>query len=130
MFVSTAYAQASADQGGALGSVLVPMILIFVVFYFFLIRPQQKKAKQHKEMLNAMRRGDKVDTGGGIPPEELTKLFDPFYTTKPVGQGTGLGLSISHGIVQKHNGAIEVESEVGKGTTFTVRLPIEGIGDE
>ena len=70
------------------------------------------------------------DTGGGIPPRELSKLFDPFFTTKPVGQGTGLGLSISHGIVQKHNGSIEVESEVGKGTTFTIRLPIEGIGHE
>ena len=70
------------------------------------------------------------DTGGGIPPGELSKLFDPFYTTKPVGQGTGLGLSISHGIIQKHNGSIEVESEVGKGTTFTIRLPIEGIGHE
>ncbi len=70
------------------------------------------------------------DSGSGIPPEALSKLFDPFYTTKPVGQGTGLGLSISHGIVQKHNGTIEVESEMGKGTTFTVRLPIEGIVHE
>jgi PAS domain S-box-containing protein len=66
------------------------------------------------------------DTGVGIPPENLRKLFTPFFTTKPVGRGTGLGLSISYGIVRKHSGTIEVRSEVGKGTTFAVRLPIEG----
>jgi signal transduction histidine kinase len=65
------------------------------------------------------------DTGSGIPPENLEKLFEPFFTTKPVGQGTGLGLSVSYGIVEKHDGTIEVESTVGKGTTFTVRLPIK-----
>jgi len=70
------------------------------------------------------------DTGTGIPPEHLAKLFDPFFTTKEVGKGTGLGLSISHGIVQMHNGTIEVESEVDKGTTFTIHLPLEGIRDE
>ncbi|MFQ5570608.1 MAG: ATP-binding protein [Rhodothermales bacterium] len=64
------------------------------------------------------------DTGVGIPPENLSKLFNPFFTTKPVNQGTGLGLSISYGIIEKHNGRIEVESEVGQGTTFTIYLPI------
>lgn len=67
------------------------------------------------------------DTGSGIPPENIPKLFDPFFTTKEAGKGTGLGLSISHGIIQKHNGTIAVESEVGKGTTFTVRLPINDV---
>ncbi|CAO3355414.1 preprotein translocase subunit YajC [Azospirillum melinis] len=68
MFVSTAYAQTAAPAGGG-GDMLVqfaPLILIFVVFYFLLIRPQQKKMKEHKAMLSAIRRGDRVVTGGGI----------------------------------------------------------------
>jgi two-component system NtrC family sensor kinase len=66
------------------------------------------------------------DTGGGIPPEIINRIFDPFFTSKEVGKGTGLGLSVSHGIVEKHGGTIAVESKVGTGTTFTIRLPIEG----
>lgn len=65
-----------------------------------------------------------TDTGSGIKPEHLDHIFEPFFTTKPVGKGTGLGLSVSYGIVHQHGGTIEVESEEGKGTTFTVRLPI------
>jgi len=63
------------------------------------------------------------DTGEGIPDENIGRLFEPFFTTKEVGQGTGLGLSISHGIVERHGGAISVESRVGRGTTFVVSLP-------
>lgn len=63
------------------------------------------------------------DTGKGIKPENLPRVFDPFFTTKPVGKGTGLGLSLAYGIVKKHSGRIEVRSEVGQGTTFTVTLP-------
>ena len=65
------------------------------------------------------------DNGKGIKPEHLNKLFEPFFTTKPVGQGTGLGLYLSYEIMQKHNGSIEVDSEPGKGTTFTLTLPIK-----
>jgi signal transduction histidine kinase len=65
-----------------------------------------------------------ADTGKGIPPELCSRIFDPFFTTKEVGKGTGLGLSISYDIIKKHNGEITVESEVGKGTTFTVKLPV------
>ncbi|MBI5938513.1 MAG: PAS domain S-box protein [Betaproteobacteria bacterium] len=82
--------------------------------------------------LSSDRAGDYVwikvaDTGKGIAPENLNRVFDPFFTTKPVGKGTGLGLSLSYGIVQKHHGRIEVASELGKGTAFTVWLPVSQI---
>ncbi len=64
------------------------------------------------------------DTGMGIPEKDLSRIFEPFFTTKEVGKGTGLGLSITYDIVKKHNGDITVQSEVGKGATFTVRIPL------
>ena len=64
------------------------------------------------------------DNGMGIPPGDLSRIFEPFYTTKDVGVGTGLGLSISYGIIEKHGGTIEVESHKGKGTTFAISLPV------
>jgi two-component system NtrC family sensor kinase len=64
------------------------------------------------------------DTGGGIPPENISRLFSPFFTTKPLGQGTGLGLSIAYGVVKMHHGAIQVKSQVGKGTIFVITLPV------
>jgi len=74
--------------------------------------------------------GDKVwieiaDSGCGIPEDIRQKIFDPFFTTKPVGKGTGLGLSLSYGIIQNHNGRIELDSVVGQGSTFRIILPIQ-----
>jgi two-component system NtrC family sensor kinase len=78
--------------------------------------------------LGARNEGDHVlieisDTGVGIAPENLTKIFDPFFTTKEVGRGTGLGLAVCYGIVTEHGGRLEVQSVIGKGTTFTISLP-------
>jgi two-component system NtrC family sensor kinase len=69
------------------------------------------------------------DTGHGITPEDLGKVFDPFFTTKETGKGTGLGLSVTYGIVKRHSGHINITSEVGRGTTVEVRLPL-GMPDE
>jgi signal transduction histidine kinase len=66
-----------------------------------------------------------ADTGAGIPPEHLGKLFTPFFTTKQVGQGTGLGLAIVYGIIKMHRGQINVRSQVGQGTAFTIQLPVK-----
>jgi two-component system NtrC family sensor kinase len=64
------------------------------------------------------------DSGTGMSPETVSQIFDPFFTTKKVGEGTGLGLSIAYGLIQKHNGKIDVKSQVGKGTVFTVVIPM------
>ena len=65
------------------------------------------------------------DNGAGMTHDMLEKIFDPFFTTKKVGSGTGLGLSIAYGLIQKHNGTISVQSQLEKGTRFTISLPIE-----
>jgi len=65
------------------------------------------------------------DNGSGIPAQDLNKIFDPFYTTKPVGKGTGLGLSIIYGIIESHGGIIICQSQLNQGTSFTITLPIE-----
>ncbi len=83
--------------------------------------------------ISVKQEGDSVvikfsDTGEGIKKEDLRKVFEPFYTTKPVGQGTGLGMSITYRVIKNHNGEILVDSELGKGTTFTIKLPINYSG--
>ena len=71
-----------------------------------------------------------ADTGSGIPAVNLKRIFDPFFTTKPVGKGTGLGLSICFGIIHQMDGDIDVESTVGKGTRFNIRLPLSPVDQD
>jgi two-component system NtrC family sensor kinase len=82
-------------------------------------------ASDHEKWINIEIR----DTGEGIEPEHIPHIFDPFFTTKEVGKGTGLGLSVTYGILQKHGGRIEVQSEQGIGTTFVIMLPAEKADD-
>ena len=100
------------------------------VFMNLLVNAAQAIEVRGKITLSTGQEGDWVwvkviDTGKGIQAEDMPNLFDPFFTTKPVGEGTGLGLSVSYRIMEKHHGRIEVQSEVGKGTTFVVWLPIQ-----
>jgi CheY-like chemotaxis protein len=86
-------------------------------------------ADRNEVRVGLVNEGDRVkitveDTGSGMPPEVQRRIFDPFFTTKPIGVGSGLGLAICHGIISGHGGEIQVESEEGKGTTFTVWLPV------
>ena len=99
------------------------------VFMNLLINAGQAIAERGVITLACGHEGDEAwisiaDTGCGIPEETLGRIFDPFYTTKPIGRGTGLGLAISYRIVEKHHGRIEVESRVGQGTSFRVVLPL------
>ncbi|HEX8822992.1 MAG TPA: ATP-binding protein, partial [Archangium sp.] len=89
--------------------------------------------KSHEIRITTTHEGEWVvvavkDSGIGIPPENRARLFDPFFTTKPIGEGTGLGLSICHGIIVGMGGRVEVESEVGQGSTFRVFLPMRADG--
>jgi len=70
------------------------------------------------------------DTGPGIAPADLPHIFEPFYTTKKEGKGVGLGLSVCYGIIERHNGKIDVTSVVGQGTTFIIEFPLHSIEDE
>ena len=100
------------------------------VFMNILVNAAQAIEGEGTIFIKTFQDGDTIkiqftDTGKGIPPENLTKLFEAGFTTKPPGEGTGLGLAICHQVIEAHHGNIEVESEVGKGTTFTITLPIE-----
>ena len=102
------------------------------VFLNILVNAAHAIEKQGEVTITTRREGEEVtvaihDTGSGIPEEIKTRIFEPFFTTKEVGKGTGLGLSISYDIIKKHKGSIEVESSAQTGTTFTIRLPIEGV---
>jgi two-component system NtrC family sensor kinase len=98
------------------------------VFMNLITNAAQALGEKGRIKITTVREGGKAvisvtDDGPGIPSDVLPHIFDPFFTTKDVGEGSGLGLSIVHGIVERHGGSISVDSEVGRGTTFTVTLP-------
>ncbi|MBI3815213.1 MAG: PAS domain S-box protein [Nitrospinae bacterium] len=98
------------------------------VFLNIIINALQAMPEGGTLLINSREEADNLlvtisDTGMGIPQENMSKIFDPFFTTKDVGMGTGLGLSVSYGIIEKLGGRIEVQSEVNKGTTFTIAIP-------
>jgi two-component system NtrC family sensor kinase len=99
------------------------------VFLNLMVNGAHAIEKQGTIRLRTWQEGHEVcvavsDTGSGIPEEIKSRIFEPFFTTKEVGKGTGLGLSISYDIVKKHGGTIDLESTVGVGSTFTIRLPL------
>ncbi|RME64986.1 MAG: PAS domain S-box protein [Nitrospirae bacterium] len=105
------------------------------VFLNIILNARDAMAEGGTLTINLMQRDTAVevsftDTGVGIDREILDKIFDPFFTTKGPSRGMGLGLSICYGIIKDHNGSIEVSSEKGKGTTFTVRLPLEDVSND
>ena len=101
------------------------------VFMNLLVNAAQAIENQGNIHITTRENGDNVeivvsDSGQGIAAENLSRIFDPFFTTKEVGKGTGLGLNVTYNIVKKHHGTIDVQSEPGKGTTFTIQMPIGG----
>jgi signal transduction histidine kinase len=99
------------------------------VFLNLLVNAAQAIPERGTITLRTTCNGDHVsiavaDSGIGMPPEVRDRIFDPFFTTKPIGKGTGLGLSVAYGIIEKHGGRIDVDTAPGKGTTFTITLPV------
>jgi signal transduction histidine kinase len=86
----------------------------------------ERELRVRSELVGDMIRVEFADSGPGISPEVMGRLFEPFLTTREVGKGTGLGLSIAYGIVEAHGGRVWAESEVGKGATFIVEIPVRG----
>jgi len=117
----------------------IPLILcnpgqLNQVFLNLLMNAVQAIEKHGEIRIETRREGADIvivisDTGCGIPEEKLGRIFEPFFTTKDVGKGTGLGLSISYDIVKNHGGEITVESSIGQGSRFTIRLPIRSIAE-
>ncbi|MBK7285289.1 MAG: hypothetical protein IPI83_14060 [Sphingomonadales bacterium] len=102
------------------------------VFLNLIVNAEQSIEGQGRIWVRTGREGETVwveiaDEGQGIPAKYMSRIFDPFFTSKPVGQGTGLGLSPSYSIVRRHNGRIDVDSEPGCGSRFRIWLPIKHI---
>ncbi|MCK9295648.1 MAG: response regulator [Desulfobulbaceae bacterium] len=122
-------AEISLEYGEGLPRVKASPQQLNQVFMNILVNAAQSIEKKGKITIKTWSEKNSVrvaisDTGCGIAQQHLPRIFDPFFTTKEVGKGTGLGMSITYDIIKKHNGAIFVASEVGRGTTFTVSLPV------
>jgi len=105
------------------------------VFTNIIFNAIQAMGGKGKLIISTKSLGDNIqvkisDTGSGIPKDIVDRIFDPFFTTKKIGEGTGLGLSISYGIIETHGGKLEVDSTVGKGTSFIIELPKAGIKED
>jgi len=105
------------------------------VFMNIIINAAQAMEEKGKIKISTRQDGDHVkiiiaDNGKGIAKENISKIFNPFFTTKPVGKGTGLGLNLVYNIIKSHYGKISVKSEVGKGTAFIIQLPVKSVGKE
>ncbi len=120
MFISPAYAQGAGGGAGTFEA-LLPLILIFAVFYFLLIRPQQKKMKQHKEMLGAMRRGDRVVTGGGIIGT-ITKVLNDNEVTVEIADG--VKVRVQRSLIS----AVLAKTEPGAQQSVPAAAPAGGAG--
>jgi len=114
MFISPAYAQAAGDAGGGFATIL-PLVLIFAVFYFLLIRPQQKKAKVHREMLGSIVRGDRVITGGGIMGK-VTKVVNDQELAVEIAEGIKVRVqrSMVAGVISKEGGSSTMAAPGGQ----------------
>jgi preprotein translocase subunit YajC len=114
MFISPAYAQAAGDVGGGFTTIL-PLVLIFAVFYFLLIRPQQKKAKVHREMLGSISRGDRVITGGGIMGK-VTKVVNDQELAVEIAEGIKVRVqrSMVAGVISKEGGSSTMAAPGGQ----------------
>jgi PAS domain S-box-containing protein len=122
-------AEISRDYGEDLPRVKAFPQQLNQVFMNILVNAAQAIEKKGEIAIRTWREKSSVrvaisDSGCGIPQQNLARIFDPFFTTKELGKGTGLGMSITYDIIKKHNGTISVASEVGRGTTFTVSLPV------
>ena len=117
MFISPAYAQSAGDAGSGFATIL-PLVLIFAVFYFLLIRPQQKKAKVHRQMLGAINRGDKVVTGGGIMGK-VTKVISDQELAVEIAEGVKVRVqrNMVAGVVPKDGGAAMEATPAGQQQT-------------
>ena len=127
--IKRAQVELKQELGAQLPSIMGDINQLQQVFLNFVINARDAIEKQGTIMITSSLAEEKwievkiSDTGCGIPEDKIDKIFKPLFTTKEEGKGTGLGLSISQDIIEKHQGTIDVESTVGQGTTFIVRLP-------